>query len=482
MAEVIPHWLTKQADLQPNGLAIEMDNGEKITFHELKEKSEQLAKKLAGSGIKKNDRIGILATNSITMVAIIHALSYLGAVSVLLNIRLTEREMNFQLNDAGVSLLLTADSLQEQGEKTNAEVVQSFSEIEKLEQKEIELKKEINLADPYTIIYTSGTTGFPKGVVHTYGNHWWSAISSALNLGLKPTDKWLIPLPVFHVSGLSTMIKSVIYGMPVYLMKKFNTETMHQALLFKNITIASVVTMMVSRLVERLPEGESYPAHLRCLLLGGGPAPESLLEKAKEKKVPVFQSYGMTETTSQIVTLRAQDALRKIGSAGKPLMPAQLKINPLSNDDSIGEIQVKGPMVTNGYYNRDKENRELFDQGWLHTGDLGYMDDEGYLYVVDRRSDLIISGGENIYPTEIENVLAEIPEVKEAAVTGKADEKWGEVPVAFVVMNEEVQPEDMMNYLKKHLAKYKLPKEIHFVEELPRNASNKLMKRKLKVK
>ena len=482
MAEVIPHWLTKQADLHPNGLAIEMDNGEKITFHELKEKSEQLAKKLAGSGIKKNDRIGILATNSITMVAIIHALSYLGAVSVLLNIRLTEREMNFQLNDAGVSLLLTADSLQEQGEKTNAEVVQSFSEIEKLEQKEIELKKEINLADPYTIIYTSGTTGFPKGVVHTYGNHWWSAISSALNLGLKPTDKWLIPLPVFHVSGLSTMIKSVIYGMPVYLMKKFNTETMHQALLFKNITIASVVTMMVSRLVERLPEGESYPAHLRCLLLGGGPAPESLLEKAKEKKVPVFQSYGMTETTSQIVTLRAQDALRKIGSAGKPLMPAQLKINPLSNDDSIGEIQVKGPMVTNGYYNRDKENRELFDQGWLHTGDLGYMDDEGYLYVVDRRSDLIISGGENIYPTEIENVLAEIPEVKEAAVTGKADEKWGEVPVAFVVMNEEVQPEDMMNYLKKHLAKYKLPKEIHFVEELPRNASNKLMKRKLKVK
>src|SRR5699024_5864331 len=150
-----------------------------------------------------------------------------------------------------------------------------------------------------------------------------------------------------------------LYGMPVYLMKKFNTETMHQALLFKNITIASVVTMMVSRLVERLPEGESYPAHLRCLLLGGGPGPESLLEKAKEKKVPVFQSYGMTETTSQIVTLRAQDALRKIGSAGKPLMPAQLKINPLSNDDSIGEIQVKGPMITNGYYNRDKENREV---------------------------------------------------------------------------------------------------------------------------
>jgi O-succinylbenzoic acid--CoA ligase len=482
MAEVIPHWLTKQADLQPNGLAIEMDNGEKITFHELKDKSEELAKKMAALGIKKNDHIGILSTNSITMVAIIHALSYLGAVSVLLNIRLTEREINFQLSDADVSMLLTAEDLIEQGRKTNAETVITFSELEQVPKKEVELADELNLDDSFTIIYTSGTTGFPKGVVHTYGNHWWSAISSALNLGLNQTDKWLIPLPVFHVSGLSTMMKSVIYGMPVYLLKKFDTEKMHHAIMFKNITIASVVTMMVRRLVERLPEGERYPEQLRCLLLGGGPAPESLLEKAKEKQIPVFQSYGMTETTSQIVTLSAQDALRKIGSAGKPLMPAQLQIKPLGKDDPIGEIQVKGPMVTKGYYKRERENQELFDSGWLHTGDLGYIDEEGYLYVVDRRSDLIISGGENIYPTEIENVLAEIPQVREAAVTGKADEEWGEVPIAFVVMREEIQVEFMMDYLKRHLAKFKLPKEIHFVEELPRNASNKLVRKKLKVK
>lgn len=480
MAEVIPHWLTKQADLLPNGLAIEMDNGEKVNFIELKEKSEEIARKLSFLGVKKNDHIGILSTNSITMVAVIHALSYLGAVSVLLNVRLTAREINYQLEDAEVSMLLTSDELKEQGEKTNAHLVKSFSEVDDMPEKIVQLKSEIHLDDPFSIIYTSGTTGFPKGVVHTYGNHWWSAVASALNLGLNSTDKWLIPLPVFHVSGLSTMIKSVIYGMPVYLMHKFDTEKMHKAIMYKNITIASVVTMMVRRLIERLGE-EHYPEHFRCMLLGGGPAPRSLLETAKEKHVPVFQSYGMTETTSQIATLSAHDALRKIGSAGKPLMPAQLKIKPLRDDESVGEIQVKGPMVTKGYYNRKEANEELFQDGWLSTGDLGYVDQEGYLYVVDRRSDLIISGGENIYPTEIENVLSELPQVREAAVAGKSDETWGEVPVAYVVKKDEITVEEILEYLKERLAKYKVPKEIHFLEELPRNASNKLVRKKLKV-
>lgn len=480
MAEVIPHWLTKQADLLPNGLALEMESGEKITFLELKEKSEKLARKLAQLGVSKEDHIGILSTNSVTMVAMIHALSYLGAVSVLLNIRLTEREINYQLDDADVSILLTADSFKEQAEKTKAETIKTFSEIKQITEKEIPLQSEINLDDPFSIIYTSGTTGFPKGVVHTYGNHFFSAVASALNLGLKPTDKWLIPLPVFHVSGLSTVIKSVIYGMPVYLMKKFDTEKMHESIMTKGVTIASVVTMMVRRLLERLGE-EQYPSGFRCMLLGGGPAPRSLLHVAKKKNVPVFQSYGMTETTSQIATLSANDALTKIGSAGKPLMPAQLKIKPIQDDDIVGEIQVKGPMVTKGYYKRSDVNEELFHNGWLSTGDLGYVDEEGYLYVVDRRSDLIISGGENIYPTEIENVLSELPQIREAAVTGKPDDTWGEVPVAYVVKKDAISVEEILDYLRARLAKYKLPKEIQFLEELPRNASNKLVRKKLKL-
>src|SRR5699024_215241 len=216
-----------------------------------------------------------------------------------------------------------------------------FSDIEQLEEKEVSLRCEINLSEPFTIIYTSGTTGKPKGVVHTYGNHWWSAVGSALKLGVH-TD----------------------------------------------VTISSVVTVMLQRLVEVLEEG-TYPDHFRCMLLGGGPAPKPLLENAKARNIPVFQSYGMTETSSQIVTLSPQDALNKIGSAGKPLFPAQLKIDAAPNE--VGEIFVKGPMVTSGYFNKPAATAKAFVDGWLATGDLGYVDEAGFLYVVERRTDLIIS-------------------------------------------------------------------------------------------
>ncbi|GMA44334.1 hypothetical protein GCM10025853_17910 [Tetragenococcus halophilus subsp. halophilus DSM 20339] len=336
------------------------------------------------------------------------------------------------------------------------------------------------LNDPFTIIYTSGTTGFPKGVVHTYGNHWWSAIGSALNLGISPQDKWLTVLPLFHVSGLSTLFKSVIYGMPIYLMTSFEPEKVHEALMKNHITMISVVTVMLQRLLEQMAT-ERYPEQLRCVLLGGGPAPKPVLEQARKKEVPVFQSYGLTETSSQIVTLSPQDALRKIGSAGKPLVPAQLKIHDPSTR-GVGEIYVKGPMVTKGYFNNPTADQKAFQTDWLKTGDLGYLDEEGFLYVVDRRNDLIISGGENIYPSEIESVVSELTGVQEVGVTNRSDDQWGEVPVAFIVKDtQNVLDEEMVQtYLKSRLASYKVPKKIYFVEQLPRNASNKLMRYKLK--
>lgn len=477
MKDIIPHWLTKQADLSPTQPAIELEDGTTLSFRELKEKSQRFAKKIAQAGVKKGEHIGLLSTNQISFIVAIHGLSYLGAVGVLLNTRLTNEEINFQIQDAGVKLLLTADSLKETSKSIDVKRLYSFSEIEALTERSVVLNEELCLEDVFTIIYTSGTTGFPKGVIHTYGNHWWSAIGSALNLGLDRQDKWLISLPIFHVSGLSTMIKSVIYGMPIYVMEKFDAEKVHEAIMKKGITIVSVVTVMVQRLLKQLGQ-ESYPDTLRCLLLGGGPAPKPMLIHAKEKNVPVYQSYGMTETASQIVTLSPKDALVKIGSAGKPLFPAQLKIDK-SEGDQVGEIIVKGPMVTSGYFNRDEANEKTFHNGWMSTGDMGYLDDEGFLFVVDRRKDLIISGGENIYPSEIESVLTGMEQISEVGVAGKPDETWGQVPVAFIVKNQEVTEEEIYNYAKDKLANYKLPKEIHFVKELPRNASNKLVRNRL---
>lgn len=480
MNTVIPHWLTKQAETAPHQIAVELANHVKLTFQELKEESQRYARKLTAWGVKRGSHVAILSINKLEMVVAIHALSYLDATIVLLNSRLTKDELTYQLKDAEVSFLLYAQEFSQLATQLFVEKNAAFKEVEDYQQADIELVTELELDKPFTMMYTSGTTGFPKGVIHTYGNHWWSAIGSALNLGLRPEDKWLAALPLFHVSGLSILIRSVIYGMPVYLLEKFNKIAVHQAIMKEGVTMVSVVTVMLQQLLDELGE-ENYPTSLRCMLLGGGPAPKPLLERAKTKGVPVFQSFGMTETASQIVTLSAEDALEKIGSAGKALFPAQVKINE-PDKDKVGEIYVKGPMVTKGYYNNSEATKKAIQNGWLATGDLGYLDEDGYLYVVDRRNDLIISGGENIYPSEVESALLRYPGIIEAGVTGKEDKKWGEVPVAFIITDSHYDRSELMNFLSNHLASYKLPKQVFEVQELPRNAANKLVRYELKKK
>ncbi|GLO66989.1 o-succinylbenzoate--CoA ligase [Oceanobacillus kimchii] len=478
MSETTPHWLTKRADLSPNKKAIEFEDGSSITYLELFHRSQSYAKKLAKLGLQKGDHIAILSTNSVEMIQAVYACSYLGTVVVLLNTKLTLNELNQQLLDSDAKMIISSGSF-----KSKEFAIQqiNYRDLESVSEKQIgiTLNEEICLDDIFTMMYTSGTTGFPKAVQQTYGNHWWSATSSVLNLGLHENDKWLIPLPLFHVSGLSTMLKSVIYGMPIYVLEKFDVEKVHDAIMNRNVTIVSVVTVMVQRLVKRLGNNH-YPNCFRCMLLGGGPAPKSLLEEAKKRNIPVFQSYGMTETSSQIVTLTPEEALNKIGSSGKPLFPAQLKIDHNKTEpNQIGEIMVKGPMVTKGYYKRTETNKEVFENNWLHTGDMGYLDEQGYLYVVDRRNDLIISGGENIYPSEIENVLVQIDGIEEAGVKGIPNEEWGMVPAAFIVCSKPIDMKVINTHLEKYLAKYKHPKEIHVINELPRNATNKLVRHRL---
>jgi o-succinylbenzoate---CoA ligase len=219
------------------------------------------------------------------------------------------------------------------------------------------------------------------------------------------------------------------------------------------------------------------------MLLGGGPAPKSMLEECKGKDIPVYQTYGMTETSSQFVTLSPEDSLKKLGSAGKPLFPCDLKIMKGDSEagaNEEGEIAVKGPNVTRGYLNRDKANEESFINGWFLTGDIGYQDEEGFLYVLDRRSDLIISGGENVYPAEIESVLVSHKGIIEAGVVGIESAKWGQSAAAFVVSKESISESDLREFCETRLARYKVPHEFYFVKSLPRNASNKLLRKNLR--
>ncbi|MBO0992484.1 o-succinylbenzoate--CoA ligase [Bacillus sp. SD088] len=485
MGERIPNWLLQRSHISPNKPALVYED-QVWTFQEMKEIVQNLQKKLASCLKKQDQRAAILMKNHPKMVWLIHALQQLGIEAVFLNHRLTSGELGFQLQDSQVELLFCDDTFVEIANELRGENLQlrmyTTTQYEKFPDQPLEIRDEYDLAATCSIMYTSGTTGKPKGVQQTYGNHWWSAIGSSLNLGIHEEDSWLCVVPLFHISGLSILMRSIIYGMPVYLLEQFDEEKVNSLLQSGQVTIMSVVSAMMNRMLDGLG-AENYHPHFRCMLLGGGLAPLPLLEKCVDKGIPVFQTYGMTETSSQIATLSPEDALKKLGSAGKALFPAQIRIINEHNEEAapkqLGEIQLKGPNITSGYLARPEANQAAFEQGWFKTGDIGYLDEEGFLYVLDRRSDLIISGGENIYPAEIEEVLLGHDAIVEAGVTGAEDQKWGQVPFAFVVMRKSVSEAELIQYCRTQLAAYKVPKKIIPVEILPRNASNKLLRHRL---
>ncbi len=481
--QTVPNWLMQRAFLTPERVAIKMDQRE-LTFQELHTQVLHATVKLQALGVKKGSNIGLLSQNSIEMIEILHALNYIGAITVLLNTRLTKSELLWQINDADVEYVFAGsreiDSITEEAPIP----VISFQTLFNTDASSthLSIQQEFHLQAPNTIMYTSGTTGNPKGVIHTYGNHYWSTIGSALNLGIQQDDCWLACVPFFHVSGLSILMKSVIYGMKVVIHTQFDSKHINKAIIDEKVTIISVVSVMLQQMIERLEEKKiQYPDSLRCVLLGGGPASKTLLEKSRDLSIPVYQTYGMTETASQIVTLSPEYSLSKLGSAGKPLFHSQAKIIVDGSEQlpmDPGEIVVKGPTVTAGYYSQKDATATAIKDGWLSTGDIGYLDQEGFLYVLDRRKDLIISGGENVYPAEIEGVLLSHPAIKDAGVIGIDDEKWGQVPVAFIVC-KDLTLEEVQSFCGERLAGYKVPKSFYFVDELPRNATNKLQRHKL---
>lgn len=477
----MPNFLKNRAHLTPDRPAV-IFNRQEVTFQDLYKLSAEIAGKLQYLGIKKGDYAGVLLKNHIDTVVILFALQLMGVPAVILNNRLTPKEISWQLEDSKAACLI----LDQEFPCEDKKIPLIKKEILMSAIKETpEILEEIDLSAVCTVMYTSGTTGNPKGVIQTFGNHWSSAIGSALNLGLSENDRWLCSVPLFHISGFSILMKSVIYGMPVVLHESFNVDKTLEDITDKKVTVMSVVGTMLARITDAIGESK-LPKYFRCFLLGGGPAPLPLLEACLAKELPVYQTYGMTETSSQIVTLAPEYSISKLGSAGKPLFLAQLKIQ-LENGQKAqpkeaGEIVVKGPNVTPGYLYRPDATKDKFQNGWFSTGDIGYIDEDGFLYVLDRRCDLIISGGENIYPAEIEAALLAHPAVFDAGVTGMEDRTWGQVPIAYIVLREgaEVSKEALRGFCEERLAKYKIPKTFHFTDSLPRNAAKKLMRRKLR--
>lgn len=482
----LPDWLAARAASSPDGLALSCAGPTlepaRFTYADLHVAASAVARRLAALDVVPGDRVALLLRNRAEFAALVHAAPRLQVVLVPLNTRLTPAELAWQVADSGARLLVHA---WDEAPRFEGVRVVHVGELERGGEADVALADSIDLDAVHTIVYTSGSSGRPKGAMLTYGNHWWSAVGSALNLGLRPDDRWLAVLPLFHVGGLAILLRSAIYGTAALVHEAFDPAAVNRAIDEEGVTIVSVVSAMLARMLdERGPR--PYPPSLRCVLLGGGPAPRPLLEECARRGCPVLQTYGLTETASQVVTLAPTDALRKLGSAGRPLLPMAVRIEGAGRPappGEVGEILVCGPSVMAGYAGDPERTAATLRSGWLHTGDLGYLDAEGYLYVVDRRDDLIISGGENVYPAEVEATLLAHPAIAQAGVVGVPDARWGQVPVAVVVLRtgaRQPAPDEVIAFCATRLARYKLPTRVRFVEDLPRSANGKLLRRVLR--
>jgi O-succinylbenzoic acid--CoA ligase len=439
----LDNWLAQRSQSCPDRTALTADGGE-VTYAELEAEATWVARRLAAQGVRRGSTVALSMYPSRELIVLVHALMKVGAVLLPLGPRLTEAE-----RAEVVAVEEPTLDLRDPGELTQSEA-------------DLPLLGEHDMNDVACRVLTSGSTGPPRPVSLTYGNFLWSAVGSGFNIGVQPQDHWLCCLPLSHISGLSIAMRSVIYGTTAVLQDGFEVDRVAASLQEDGVTVLSLVTTTLTRLLEAGAD-LSGP---RAILVGGGPVPEEPLEEAIGRGATVVQTYGLTEACSQVTTLAPADAQRKLGSAGRPLLTTHLRIQD-------GEILVQGPTVAPGCADAD---------GWLHTGDLGRIDEEGFLYVEDRIDDLIVSGGENVVPAEVEKVLMRHPEVADAAVIGREDPEWQQAVTAVVVLESgsEATPDDLRRHCAGALADFKVPKRVELAAALPRTPSGKLMRRALR--
>ena len=439
--------------------------GQTWTYSALNDWAESIAVELEAQNISRGARVGIHLGNQPFYVALIHALARLGAVAVPLNVRLAESELRWQVEQSGCSLVISeSDRL---GLSQRILRPEHFSTPG---DSPAPLRPPPEPDSVQGIFFTSGTTGFPKGALLTFGNHHASALASAERLPVRDNDRWLLTMPLYHIGGMSIVFRAAIHGFEIVLRPGFDVDAVHHALAEENVTHVSLVPTMLHRLLEKYPNFKPSPS-LRVILLGGAGTPAPLLDKALQLSLPIALTYGLTEAASQVATSTPEQTRKKPGSVGKPLSGTTVTIldesgKPLPNGQ-VGEIVVSGKTVMRGYLHESLGRS-------LRTGDIGHLDSDGDLWVHTRRTDLIVSGGENIYPEEIERALMTHPAVSEAGVVGLPDPEWGQVVAAVVVARESVSEEVLIQFLRSQIAGYKIPKRVIFVESLPHTASGKL--------
>lgn len=515
-------WLRQWARLAPSSIAIE--DGETrfgISYGEFYEVSCRLADKMASQwGVGVGDRVAMLATTELEAVVLFMSTMRLGATLVPINFRLAAAEIEHVLEDSSPILLIAQESFSStlalvspkamterrwsfDGDGSLTAFVQNCIRDIRTKQSAATLRQALransqpewhrNLAcsdnEPCMILYTSGTTGKPKGAMITPKMLFWNSLNTTLRLNLSQSDVFVSFLPLFHTGGWNVLLTPFLHrGAKTVLLKKFDADCILSLCELEKATIMFGVPTTMEMLARSPIFEKTDLSSVRYAIVGGEPMPIDLINVWQKRNIPIRQGYGLTEFGPNVFSLNEEDSTRKIGSIGFPNFYIQTRVVDDQGRDlpqgEIGELLLKGPVCSPGYWRNEKATKETIVDGWLCTGDLVRYDEEGYFYVAGRKKEMFKSGGENVYPVEIERVLSQHPEIREVAVIGVPDAKWGEVGRAYIVPAPGISlsPDQVIGFCTDKLAKFKIPKQVEFLDELPKGDSGKILKRVLKEK
>ncbi|GAA0470345.1 fatty-acyl-CoA synthase [Paractinoplanes deccanensis] len=476
-------WPARRAAISPDRVALVFGD-DSWTYAELRDRVTRLAHRLRAEGVGRGDRVAYLGPNHPALVETLFATHLLGGVFVPLNFRLTAPEVRYQLGHSGARVLIRDPECAEAKAPTTIPVT-ALTETSAETGPPIEV--EVGLDDPAFLLYTSGTTGRPKGAILTHGNVVWNTYNLLVGVDVAGDEVTLIGAPLFHVAALNQcLLPTVLKGGRSVIMPSWNVDQALDLIERHRVTWMFGVAAMFAALARSPRWASTDLSSLRCVMSGGAAVPPALIRAYQERGLTFCQGYGMTETAPGATFLEARESLSHVGSAGVPVFFTDVRcVRPDLTDAAPGEpgeVLVRGPNVTPGYWEDPAATADAFADGWLRTGDIAAVGEDGHFRILDRLKDMYISGGENVYPAEVEAALFTHPGVAEVAVIGVPDEKWGEAGRAFIVPAAGHRPTagELREHLAGRLAKYKIPAHFTIVDDLPKTGSNKVRKADLR--
>lgn len=497
MVKGIGSWIYRYSETQPDKIAI-ISGEQYLSYQDFNERINRLANALTELGIRKGDRVNVLLFNTNEMLETLFACAKLGAIFVPINFRLSAPEVEYIIRDSAGSVFIYDERLTNIAEviDENVEHISYIIQVGSSHDKHLNYEQlldehsdeepifEVDHDDPLMMMYTSGTTGRPKGALLTHGNTIWNAVNFIVSVPFQSDDLTLTVAPLFHIGGMNIFTTPTLYkGGTILLQDQFHPVDVLKAVEREKVTTLFLVPAMWQAITQ-VPNFDDYDLNsLRLLVSGGATCPITVIEFFQNRGYPFIEGFGLTETAPFVALLDNENSIRKNGSVGKPPIHVDVKIVDEFEQEvevgEVGELIVRGPNIFKEYWNKPDATKEAKRNEWFYTGDLAKFDDEGFLYIVDRKKDMIITGGENVYPAEVEQVLYRHPLIKDVAVIGFPDKKWGESVKAVVVPKDEnvsIDLSEIQSFCDGKLARYKIPKTVEVIGELPRNATGKVLK------